>query len=156
LRLVEVERGVFSQFIAFNGDDTVDGSYRALDRSIRLKSDRVGKQLWLHELGHHVWFYLASSSQRLSFDNVHEVTLLNRTDLHFPSEYAGKNSREDFAESFSIYAGSLNGALKLDASRRFLVENVIRRIDPDCPAQVAQVGNVTFSSYALCVYGDGV
>jgi hypothetical protein len=147
LRLVSVEDP--QTFALLGGDKRTVGNYRALDRSIHIMNTAVIPEVWFHELGHAVWFYQMTDAQRNTFDEIHELTM--HTNGTFPSTYARTNAREDWAESFSIYVVSANGG-GLDIHRRFLVENVIKSIDPECVPDVIVVGNETTNNFSHCVW----
>ena len=76
------------------------------------------ESVWIHELGHHVWFYLLTTEERQSFIELHDLDMdqietnkltnetnitTNLTTIGLPSEYAEKSIEEDFADSFQRY-----------------------------------------------------
>ncbi|CAM4163821.1 hypothetical protein BIW53_03105 [Pseudoalteromonas byunsanensis] len=51
-----------------------------------------------HEIGHHVFNYILTSQQRVSW-----VNDIYPCSTHFVSQYASKNAQEDFCESYSTF-----------------------------------------------------
>ena len=126
------------------------GNYNPADRSIYIDSDDVNVWTWWHELGHHVWFILMTTEEKEAWNNHYLKQRALYTDGFYPTMYAKKNAREDFAESFMLYVGvnELRGYMihpelptGLDIQRRYMLETIVQRIT-GCE-------NVT----ALCYYG---
>lgn len=125
-------------FDVFNENAT--GVYVEFTRAIYIEPCEFSKYVWLHELGHHVWFNLISSEDRNEWRRLHdsEIKLYDAYKINssltfpkvgFPTEYSLVNAEEDFAESFAYYG--LNNKWDNDVKRKNLLIKIIAAVG-DC------------------------
>lgn len=116
------------------------GNYNPSDRRIFIDAHSLSVWTWWHELGHHVWFILMTTEEKQAWIAHYEKQRAVYADGFYPTMYAKKNVREDFAESFMLYVGynELRGSMLhpdlptgLDVERRYMLEQVIQRLT-DC------------------------
>jgi hypothetical protein len=93
------------------------GTYIPASRSIWLDKSQEFDGVWLHEIGHHLWYYHLTDAERATFTTLHTTAP--------PTNYSTTSVEEDFAESFSVYNGAMDGML--DSPRWHFINNVTTR-----------------------------
>ena len=92
-----------------------------------------------HEYGHHVWFKGLTGNQRLKFIN---YTKANRKIFgHKVSHYAGTNTKEAFAETFSAYTSPIYDRTAAFGTRHRLPQ-VIEELMDDLMGGFKRVGTI--------------
>lgn len=94
------------------------GTYQYASRSIWIDKESADPGVWIHEVGHHVWYYHLTDDERTTFSSFHNESQ--------PTNYSSKNIQEDFAESFAIYFGVKDGML--NSERWHFINTVTTRI----------------------------
>jgi hypothetical protein len=111
------------------------GFYLATTRTMTLEV--VNRQVYWHELGHHIWFWLLDDYERSAYADLHDYDISHMVlfigDDHgygFPSRYAITTVEEDFAETMIIYVAGLDDPFgrNIDPRRKEIIDSAIRRL----------------------------
>lgn len=94
------------------------GTYIPASRTIWIDKNTEFDGVWLHEIGHHLWYYHLTDTERTTFTTLHPTSP--------PTNYSTTSVEEDFAESFAIYNGAMDGML--DSPRWHFINNVTTHI----------------------------
>jgi len=132
-KLREIDTGSWASFPLLSKSSA--GFYMGTTRTITIKYQDISRDVYWHELFHHIWFWELNDDERNAFRALHNLNIagyaLNLSDLRpFPSHYAMKSVEEDWGDTGILFAAGLNSTYGADIDRRryLIVEHTIRRI----------------------------
>ena len=103
------------------------GSYFSLTKRVSIPAENVDREIWLHEMCHHVWFWKMKRVEQEEYTAIYDYNIArNKQNITstFPTEYGMVDEEEDWADSC---AGYILG-FTLDDNRMEIISRTLSRI----------------------------